>query len=89
MPEGEGSVLDNSCIMFVNNMWSGSKHDSGKVPLLTAGGLGGSLATGRVLDYTRRGDDQRKLCSFYLSLANRLGLPVQEFGDANEPLADL
>ncbi len=40
MPEGEGTVLDNSCIMFVNNMWSGSKHDSTKVPLLTAGGLG-------------------------------------------------
>ena len=28
MPEGEGTVLDNSCIMFVNNMWSGSKHDT-------------------------------------------------------------
>ncbi len=35
MPEGEGTVLDNSCIMFVNNMWSGSKHDSNKVPLIT------------------------------------------------------
>lgn len=89
MPEGEGSVLDNSCIMFVNNMWSGSKHDSSKVPVLTAGGLGGTLATGRVLDYSQQGDDNRKLCSFYLSLMNRMGLPAKEFGDANVPLADL
>lgn len=89
MPEGEGSVLDNSCIMFVNNMWSGSKHDSSKVPVLTAGGLGGTLATGRVLDYGQQGDDNRKLCSFYLSLMNRMGLPAKEFGDANVPLADL
>ncbi len=89
MPEGEGTVLDNSCIMFVNNMWSGSKHDSNKVPLITAGGLGGTMATGRVLDYMNRGDDNRKLCSFYLSLMNRMGLDAKSFGDANEPLADL
>ena len=51
MPEGEGTVLDNSCLMWISNMWSGSKHDSTKVPVLTAGGLGGTLETGRVLDY--------------------------------------
>ncbi|MCC6507572.1 MAG: DUF1552 domain-containing protein [Pirellulaceae bacterium] len=89
MPEGEGTVLDNSCIMFINNMWSGSKHDSNKVPLLTAGGLGGTLATGRVLDYNGRSDDQRKLCSFYLSLVQRMGLDTQQFGDADQPLVDL
>lgn len=89
MPEGEGSVLDNCCLMFINNMWSGSRHDSNKVPLLTAGGLGGTLATGRVLDYTGRGDENRKLCSFYLSLMHRMGLPAERFGDADAPLADL
>ena len=66
MKEGERTVLDNSCLMFVSNMWSGSRHDSTKVPLLLAGGLGGSLETGRVLDYTGKGDDDRKLCSLYL-----------------------
>ncbi len=35
MPEGDATVLDHSCLLFVNNMWSGSKHDSTKVPLLT------------------------------------------------------
>lgn len=89
MPEGEGSVLDNSCLMFVNNMWSGSRHDSGKVPLLTAGGLGGQLATGRVLDYSKRPDEERKLCSFYISLMNRMGLEEKQFGDANAPLENL
>ena len=28
MPEGDGTVLDNSCLLFISNMWSGSKHDS-------------------------------------------------------------
>ena len=89
MREGNGTVLDNSCLIFINNMWSGSRHDSTKVPLLTAGGLGGQLQTGRVLDYSKRSDDDRKLCSFYLSLMNRMGAKVESFGDADKQLAGL
>lgn len=86
MKEGEGTVLDHSCLMFVSNMWSGSRHDSSKLPLLLAGGLGGALKTGRVLDYTDRGDDQRKLCSLYLLLLRRMDVPADRFGDATTEL---
>jgi len=89
MPEGEGTVLDNSCLMFVNSMWSGSKHDSSKVPVLLAGSLGGTLETGRVLDYTDKGDDNRKLCSLYLSIMDRMGVKLDRFGDAETRLASL
>ena len=89
MQEGDGTVLDHSCLMFINNMWRGSTHDSSNVPLLTAGGLGGSLQTGRVLNFRDKGDDQRKLCSFYLSLMHRMGHKADRFGDADTPLADL
>ncbi|MBT5926281.1 MAG: DUF1552 domain-containing protein [Verrucomicrobia bacterium] len=63
MPEGAGTVLDHSCLVWISNMWSGSKHDSTKVPLLTLGGLGGTLDTGRVIDYLDKSDEERKLCS--------------------------
>ena len=89
MPEGNATVLDNSCLMFISNMWSGSQHDSKKLPVLLVGGLGGTLSTGRVLDYTGRGDENRKLCSLYLSLMNRMGVKAERFGDAAAPLADL
>ncbi len=89
MPEGQGTVLDNSCLMFISNMWSGSRHDSTKVPLLLVGGLGGTLETGRVLDYADQGDDNRKLCSLYLSLMDRMGVQLPSFGDAEERLAGL
>jgi Protein of unknown function (DUF1552) len=89
LTEGEATVLDNSCLLFINNMWSGSKHDSTRVPLLTAGGLGRAIKTGRVLDYSDRPNDQRKLCSLYLSLLNRLGLPNQSFGDATSALQEI
>ena len=89
MKEADGTVLDNSCLVFVNNMWSGNKHDSNRLPLFTVGGLGGTLETGRVMDYSERGDDGRKLCSLYLSLMHRMGLPADKFGDATNPLADI
>ena len=87
MREGAGTVLDNSCLMFVSSMWSGSKHDSTKVPVLLAGNLGGTLETGRVLDYTDKGDDHRKLCSLYFSLMDRMGVKLDRFGDAETRLA--
>ena len=89
MPEGESTVLDNSCLLFLSNMWSGSHHDSSKLPVVLAGGLGRTIPTGRVLDYHDRGDDYRRLCSLYLSLLQRMDAPVDQFGDATTPLADL
>lgn len=89
MPEGEGTVLDNSCLLFLNNMWSGSKHDSTKIPLFTVGGLGGTLQTGRVLDYLDQGDENRRLCSLYLGLMHRMGVLDEQFGDAERPLQGL
>lgn len=89
MPEGEGTVLDNSCLMLISNMWSGSKHDSSKVPLVLVGGLGGSLETGRVLDYLDKGDENRKLCSMYLSIMDRMDVKLDRFGDADTRLAGL
>jgi hypothetical protein len=89
MHEGEATVLDNSCLMFVNSLWSGSQHDSSKVPVVLAGGLGGTLETGRVLDYTGRSDDDRRLCSMYLSIMDRMGVHVDRFGDAESSLAGI
>jgi hypothetical protein len=89
MPEGDGTVLDHSCLLWISNMWSGSKHDSTKVPLLTVGGLGGTLETGRILDYRDQGDEDRKLCSLYLSLMDRMGVGLEKFGDADKRLAGI
>jgi hypothetical protein len=89
MPEGEGTVLDNSCVLFLSNMWSGWKHDNMKLPVVMAGGLGGTLKTGRALDYLYDGDDNRKLCSLYLSIIDRMGVKLDRFGDADTRLANL
>ncbi|QDU96841.1 DUF1552 domain-containing protein [Lignipirellula cremea] len=87
MQEGDGTVLDNSCLMFVSEHWNA--HNGRQVPCVLAGGLGGKLTTGRSLDYLKAGDGNRKLCSLYLSLMDRMGLELPEFGDADERLSGL
>jgi hypothetical protein len=73
--------------MFVSEHWNA--HNGHHVPVVLAGGLGGTLKTGRSLDYIKSGNDKRKLCSLYLALMDRMGLKSANFGDANEPLAGI
>ncbi len=89
MPEGEGTVLDNTCLLFLSNLWAGWKHDNMKLPVILAGGLGGTLQTGRSLDYLYAGDENRKLCSLYLSIMDRMGVKLEHFGDSDTRLAKL
>ena len=89
MREADGTVLDHSCLLYLSNMWSGSKHDSTKLPLMLVGGLGGAIETGRVLDYIEKDDEDRKLCSLYLSIARGMQVKLDRFGDADAPLAGL
>jgi hypothetical protein len=42
-----------------------------------------------VLNYRDKGDENRKLCSLYLSLMDRTGVPLERFGDADTRLAGL
>jgi hypothetical protein len=89
MKEGEGTVLDNTCLMFLSNMWIGRKHDNFRLPLVLAGGLGGTLKTGRTLNYVSESQDKRKMCSLYLSLMDRFGVKLEQFGDSSERLERL
>ena len=89
MKEGDGTVLDHSCLMFLSNMWIGRKHDNFRLPQVLAGGLGGSLQTGRTLNYLKDSRDNRKMCSLYVSLMDRYGVKLEQFGDAQERLQGL
>src|SRR6187399_3111012 len=89
MPEGDGTVLDHSCLMWLSNLWIGRSHDNSRLPLVLAGGLGGTLQTGRTLDYVKAGDANRKMSSLFLSLMDKMGVTLDSFGDADTRLAGL
>ncbi len=80
--EGDGTVLDNCCIMLANEQWT--FHNAEKVPLLMGGGLGGAVRTGRTLNFDQARN--RKFSSLLMTLADRMGLRLDRFGDSAEQL---
>jgi len=87
--EGGSTLLDNSLLMFASNLYDGDKHGADEMPILLAGHGGGTLKTGRILDYKAKGDDNRRACSLYLSLMDRMGVTLDKFGDTHQRLTDL
>ena len=85
MPEAGGTVLDNSCIMLANEQWTA--HSAPKLPLIVGGGLGGTLKTGRSLDF--EGSKQRDVSGLYLGIMDRMGVSLPAFGSATERLSEV
>lgn len=85
--EGERSLLDNSMVMFTSSLFDGNAHDSRQLPVLLAGGGGGTIKGGRLLDYSK--DENRKLCRLHMALMDRMGCKTDHFGDADKALSDL
>jgi hypothetical protein len=85
--EGERSLLDNSMIMFCSSLFDGNAHDSRQLPIVLAGGGGGTIRGGRLLDYS--GDENRKLCRLHMALMDRMGVKMHHFGDADTALTEL
>lgn len=83
--EGDGTVLDNSCIMLANEQWTA--HSSPKIPLVMSGSLSGTIQTGRTLEYENA--KERRMSSLYLSILDRMGVHQKEFGNSNEQLVGL
>ena len=84
--EGERTALDNSMLLYCSSMLTGH-HDATQLPVVLVGGGGGQIQGGRVLDY--RGKPNRKMCSLYLSLLDKVGIHRKSFGDSTERLAEV
>jgi hypothetical protein len=80
--EGDGNLLDNSMILFGSGMSDGNRHDPKNLPILLAGGAGGNIKSGRHI----KAPERTPLCNLYVSMLERLGTPVESFGDSTAPL---
>ncbi|BDC53000.1 hypothetical protein F183_A53150 [Bryobacterales bacterium F-183] len=87
--EGGQSMLDSSILMLCSSLFDGDTHGADQLPILLAGKGNGQFKHGRVLDYLERGDDNRKACSLYLTLMDKMGVKLERFGDASTRLAEL
>ena len=85
MKEGEGTVLDNSMILFASALSDGNSHNMHKLPIVLGGRGGGRIGAGRHLVYA----EDSPLANLYVSMLDAFGTPVERFADSTGPLAGL
>jgi hypothetical protein len=80
VPEGEGTLLDNTLVVWGNELARGNSHSNRPLPFVLAGGCGGALQGGRYLAYDRVAHNR-----MLVSICRMMGVTdIDTFGD-NDP----
>ena len=85
-PDGNGTLLDNSLIVFGSNMGNSNQHQHYDVPHILIGGAGGKLKGGRTLEFERKTVPTGNLL---VSILGMYGIDKKQQGDSTGPLAGL
>jgi hypothetical protein len=79
------SLLDNSMVLYGCGNGDGNRHTHANLPIILAGGGGGSLTPGRFVQH-----EPQNLTNLYLSLLDRMGAKgVERFGDSTGRLTNI
>jgi hypothetical protein len=76
--EGNGSMLDNTLIVYGAGISDGDAHNHNNLPILFAGGGGGTLSQGK----RRMLKDDTPMTNLYLSMLDRMGVAAERIGDS-------
>jgi Protein of unknown function (DUF1552) len=85
VPEGDGSLLDHSMIVYGSGISDGNSHAHEDLPILLAGKANGSVKTGRHIRYA----PETPLTSLYVAMLDRMNIKVDTLADSRGPLAGL
>jgi BMFP domain-containing protein YqiC len=85
MPDGEGTVLDNSILLYGSNMSNSNAHDEFPLPSLVVGGGAGRIKGDQHLKYA----DKTPLANLHLTLLERAGVPVEKVGDSTSLFSEI
>ncbi len=85
MKEGEGTVLDSCMLVHGCAIGDGNRHNHDELPVLLAGGGGGTLAPGRHVRYPRN----TPMNNLFLEMLDRMGVQEERFGDSTGRLPGL
>ena len=84
-PDGDGSLLDHTVIVYGAGMSDSNAHSPYNLPILLLGGGAGQLEGGRHLVYP----SGTPLANLHVSLLDKLGVPIEGMGDSSGPLPHL
>jgi len=82
-PDGGGTLLDHSLVLYGSGMSNSNQHDHEPLPILVAGGASGKLRGGR---HVRAGKGT-PLSNLQVAVLDKLGVPAQSFGDSTGALS--
>ena len=75
-PDGDGSLLDQTLIVYGSGIADGDRHTHTDLPVLLVGGAG-SLKTGRHVRY-----EDVPMTNLYLTVLDRVGVRAEAIGDS-------
>ena len=84
-PDGEGSMLDNTLLIYGSNMSDSNAHDHFPLPMTLVGGACGKVKGGQHLRYP----DRTPVSNLLLTVLQRAGVPVESFGDSTGAFAEV
>src|SRR5262249_57809975 len=85
MPDGEGSMLDHSVVLYGSNMSNSNLHDHFPLPTAIVGGGCGRIKGNQHLRYPGR----TPIANMHLALLERVGVQLQSFGDSTGQLTEI
>jgi hypothetical protein len=77
-PDGDGTLLDHSLIVYGSAIADGNRHSHHDLPILLAGRGGGTVSSGRHIVYPK----ETPLNNLFLSLLDRMNVNVDSLGDS-------
>ena len=77
-PDGDGTLLDHSMVLYGSAMSDGNQHNHGPLPIVLAGGASGALKGGRHI----RSAKDTTMSNLLLAMLDKLGTPAERFGDS-------
>jgi hypothetical protein len=81
-PDGDGSLLDHSAILFGSGMGDGNLHRHNDLPVLLAGKLHGKFQTGYSFDHA----PDTPMANLLVTMLDHVGVPIAKLGDSTGQL---
>ncbi len=81
-PDGDGSLLDHSAILYGSGMGDGNLHRHSDLPCMLAGKLGGKFQTGYHFDHK----PDTPMANLLVTMLNAVGAPIAKLGDSTGQL---
>ncbi len=81
-PDGDGTLLDHSAIMYGGGIGNGNLHEHTKLPVLMAGKLGGKFKTGQHISYP----ENTPMTNLLLTVLDHVGAHADKLGDSTGPI---